>query len=174
MAVTSIEDTVRLQADINQIFEWATQNNMKLNKEKFQLVRYGKLEEIKLPLQSSRSPARLHAARPPTKLPSQPGDSKQEDHPESSRSPPSIAASPPQQPQARLSAAGCSREGIPVQILREHTNRSPQDGEKYIENQYYYIQAKNFPKFCVTCYRVLLQHCKQPVPPHLSQTSTII
>nr|XP_053656082.1 uncharacterized protein LOC128704893 [Cherax quadricarinatus] len=47
MTVSSIADTARLQADINQIFQWAAENNMKFNDEKFQLLRYGKHEEIK-------------------------------------------------------------------------------------------------------------------------------
>ncbi|KAK8753722.1 hypothetical protein OTU49_001312, partial [Cherax quadricarinatus] len=47
MTMSSIADTARLQVDINQIFQWAAENNMKFNDEKFQLLRYGKHEEIK-------------------------------------------------------------------------------------------------------------------------------
>ncbi|KAK8753153.1 hypothetical protein OTU49_002859, partial [Cherax quadricarinatus] len=47
MTVSSIADTARLQANNNQIFQWAAENNMKFNDEKFQLLRYGKHEEIK-------------------------------------------------------------------------------------------------------------------------------
>ena len=47
MKVTSSEDTENLQSDINKIFEWANNNNMSFNEDKFQLLRYGNDNIIK-------------------------------------------------------------------------------------------------------------------------------
>ena len=42
----SVEDTVLLQKDINKVFNWAEENNMEFDEEKFQLIRYGTCEDI--------------------------------------------------------------------------------------------------------------------------------
>ena len=47
MNITSPEDTENLQADINEIFQWANNNNMSFNEDKFQLMRYGNNDIIK-------------------------------------------------------------------------------------------------------------------------------
>ncbi|XP_069187521.1 merozoite surface protein CMZ-8-like [Procambarus clarkii] len=36
MKISSVEDTEKLQADINTVFDWATENNMMFNGDKFQ------------------------------------------------------------------------------------------------------------------------------------------
>ena len=40
-------DVESLQEDLNRVFAWADTNNMKFNSDKFELLRYGKDEEIK-------------------------------------------------------------------------------------------------------------------------------
>ena len=47
MTINSHEDTALLQADVDAVFEWTRLNNMQFNEEKFQLLRYGKNEDIK-------------------------------------------------------------------------------------------------------------------------------
>ena len=44
--IASVEDTLLLQEDIEHIFDWAEENNMEFNDEKFQLIRYGPDQEI--------------------------------------------------------------------------------------------------------------------------------
>ena len=46
-SVKSTEDTILLQNDLNLIYKWTKQNNMLLNYIKFELLRYGKNEELK-------------------------------------------------------------------------------------------------------------------------------
>ena len=41
------EDTQMLQNDLHKQYKWAGANNMKLNANKFELLRYGKEQEIK-------------------------------------------------------------------------------------------------------------------------------
>ena len=41
------EDTQMLQNDLHKLYKWADANNMKFNASKFQLLRYGKEQEIK-------------------------------------------------------------------------------------------------------------------------------
>ena len=43
-AVNTGEDVEHLQSDLNRIYQWTAENNMKLNGEKFQLIKYGKKE----------------------------------------------------------------------------------------------------------------------------------
>ena len=41
------EDTQILQNDLYKLYKWADTNNMKFNANKFELLRYGKEQEIK-------------------------------------------------------------------------------------------------------------------------------
>ena len=41
------EDTQMLQNDLHKLYKWAYRNNMKFNANKFELLRYGKEQEIK-------------------------------------------------------------------------------------------------------------------------------
>ena len=41
------EDTQMLQNDLHTLYKWADTNNMKFNANKFELLRYGKEQEIK-------------------------------------------------------------------------------------------------------------------------------
>ena len=45
--IATVEDTVLLQEDIDKVFNWAEENNMEFNEEKFQLIRYGTCEDMK-------------------------------------------------------------------------------------------------------------------------------
>ena len=45
--ITSTNDAINLQADLDSIYQWTRTTNMDLNSEKFQLLRYGKNAEIK-------------------------------------------------------------------------------------------------------------------------------
>ena len=45
--VKTLEDAVLLQNDLEKIYKWTDDNNMKLNDVKFELLRYGKNQEIK-------------------------------------------------------------------------------------------------------------------------------
>ncbi|XP_069174318.1 uncharacterized protein [Procambarus clarkii] len=45
MKIATVEDTEKLQTDINKVFDWATDNNM-FNGDKFQVLRYGVEEEL--------------------------------------------------------------------------------------------------------------------------------
>ena len=45
--VSSIADVYQLQTDLSQIYNWQEQNNMLFNEKKFELVRYGKDQDIK-------------------------------------------------------------------------------------------------------------------------------
>ena len=47
MRVSTEDDTERLQSDVSEVFQWARDNNMLFNEEKFQLIRYGKKKDIK-------------------------------------------------------------------------------------------------------------------------------
>ena len=47
MKIASVEDTTLLQEDIVHVFNWAVENNMEFNEEKFQLIRYGVNQDIK-------------------------------------------------------------------------------------------------------------------------------
>ena len=40
-------DVESLQEDLNRVFAWADTNNMKFNSDNFEMLRYGKDEEIK-------------------------------------------------------------------------------------------------------------------------------
>ena len=40
--IKTIEDVIRLQEDLQHIYKWTHDNNMKLNDVKFELLRYGK------------------------------------------------------------------------------------------------------------------------------------
>ena len=46
--ISSVEDSRLLQEDLNRVFIWAEENNMEFNEEKFQLLRYGNNQDIKL------------------------------------------------------------------------------------------------------------------------------
>ena len=46
-SVSSTEDTKLLQSDLNNIYQWSNQNNMVLNDVKFELMRYGKNDQLK-------------------------------------------------------------------------------------------------------------------------------
>ena len=41
-------DVENLQCDLNKVYNWATENNMKFNSGKFEILRYGKNEELKM------------------------------------------------------------------------------------------------------------------------------
>ena len=45
--IASEEDVENLQSDLNKIYEWADNNNMLFNNNKFEILRYGKNTEIK-------------------------------------------------------------------------------------------------------------------------------
>ena len=45
--INSEEDVEIMQADLDKVFNWADNNNMKFNSEKFELLRYGKNEAVK-------------------------------------------------------------------------------------------------------------------------------
>ena len=44
---TTIQDTKLLQRDLNKIYNWATENNMEFNETKFEVLRYGRDNNIK-------------------------------------------------------------------------------------------------------------------------------
>ena len=46
-AIRGEEDVEQLQEDLDTLFSWAKQNNMQFNGKKFQLLRYGKNEDVK-------------------------------------------------------------------------------------------------------------------------------
>ena len=46
-SVKSTEDVQQLQNDLDKIYEWTAKNNMKLNDLKFELLRYGRNQDIK-------------------------------------------------------------------------------------------------------------------------------
>ena len=46
-AITTKEDSEKLQGDLEKIYKWANNNNMKFNKQKFELIRYGTNENLK-------------------------------------------------------------------------------------------------------------------------------
>lgn len=49
MRATSIEDTAHLQAHVNKVLQWTTDNNIMFNEDKLQLLRYYvKIEELRL------------------------------------------------------------------------------------------------------------------------------
>ena len=41
-------DVENLQCDLNKVYNWATENNMKFNSGEFEILRYGKNEELKM------------------------------------------------------------------------------------------------------------------------------
>ena len=45
--VETEDDVILLQADLNRILNWAQENNMEMNENKFELMRYGSLQNIK-------------------------------------------------------------------------------------------------------------------------------
>ena len=45
--ISSVNDVNALQADLDRVINWAERNNMALNGEKFEVIRYGRLEDIK-------------------------------------------------------------------------------------------------------------------------------
>ena len=45
--IKTTEDAVKIQADLDRIFEWARENNAEFNSEKFECVRYGRDELLK-------------------------------------------------------------------------------------------------------------------------------
>ena len=47
MSITSEEDVLQLQEDLNKVYLWAQQNNMSFNENKFELLRYGLNHQIK-------------------------------------------------------------------------------------------------------------------------------
>lgn len=47
LGIETIDDIERLQTDLNTVFQWARENNMQFNEDKFQLMRYGENQEIK-------------------------------------------------------------------------------------------------------------------------------
>ena len=46
--ISSKEDTTNLQNDLNKIYNWQKNNNMEFNADKFELLRYGKMEQLKI------------------------------------------------------------------------------------------------------------------------------
>ena len=44
--IQKAEDVTALQQDLKTIYKWSTENNMKFNSEKFECIRYGKLNEF--------------------------------------------------------------------------------------------------------------------------------
>ena len=46
--VSGINDASNLQADLNNVYEWADKNNMEFNSLKFEVLRYGKDEVLKI------------------------------------------------------------------------------------------------------------------------------
>ena len=47
LGIKDEEDTQMLQNDLHKLYKWANTNNMKFNANKFELLRYGKEQEIK-------------------------------------------------------------------------------------------------------------------------------
>ena len=47
LGINDEEDTQMIQNDLHKLFKWADTNNMKFNANKFELLRYGKEQEIK-------------------------------------------------------------------------------------------------------------------------------
>ena len=45
--VTSVEDTALLQKDLSSVYSWTSENNMQLNGDKFECLRYGQNKDIK-------------------------------------------------------------------------------------------------------------------------------
>ena len=45
--VTTVADTICLQEDLNKIYNWTENTNMKLNDDKFKVLRYGTNNELK-------------------------------------------------------------------------------------------------------------------------------
>ena len=45
--ISSFHDSQLLQHDLESVYKWATENNMKFNDDKFQLIKYGKDEHLK-------------------------------------------------------------------------------------------------------------------------------
>ena len=45
--ITTVDDVSRLQADLNTVYEWTSENNMQLNGDKFECMRYGRNNDIK-------------------------------------------------------------------------------------------------------------------------------
>ena len=45
--VRSLEEANKLQEDLDQVYNWAEKNGMQFNTEKFELMRYGKMEPLK-------------------------------------------------------------------------------------------------------------------------------
>jgi hypothetical protein len=46
MGISSVEDTQALQDDLNSIYKWSDDNNMKYNSKKFECIRYGPENEL--------------------------------------------------------------------------------------------------------------------------------
>jgi len=46
-AIRSLQDQLLLQEDVEAILNWAIDNNMELNEEKFQLIQHGKIQHLK-------------------------------------------------------------------------------------------------------------------------------
>ena len=47
LGIKEEEDTQMLQNDLHELYKWADTNNMKFNANKFELMRHGKVQEIK-------------------------------------------------------------------------------------------------------------------------------
>ena len=47
LGIKDEEDTQMLQNDLHKLYKWTDTNNMKFNANKFELLRYGKEQEIK-------------------------------------------------------------------------------------------------------------------------------
>ena len=54
-AINSIEDRILFSEDIQAVTEWAAKNKMELNRLKYQLLQYGKSEDLKLPYDIDQS-----------------------------------------------------------------------------------------------------------------------
>ena len=48
IAVSSEEDVENLQSDLDMIYDWQKENNMLFNSKKFEMLRYGSKEELKI------------------------------------------------------------------------------------------------------------------------------
>ena len=47
LKITDHDDVRRLQGDLHNVFNWEKENNMELNPDKFVVLKYGKIEDLK-------------------------------------------------------------------------------------------------------------------------------
>ena len=46
--ISGLDDHIQLQSDLNAVIQWAKDNNMQLNMEKFELIHFGKKDALKI------------------------------------------------------------------------------------------------------------------------------